>query len=380
MKLGVKIAGALLVVGLLLAVPILGIGGVAIVAASVAGVSSSSSSSLNTSAVPAEYVDVVIRAGSICSEITPSLIAAQIERESGWRKDALSEASAQGIAQFLPSTWSESGKDGDGDGVADINNPFDQIISQGHYMCAKIAEVKQYLDNGSASGDVISLALAAYNAGSGKVLEFHGVPPFEETQEYIRDIKQWAATKYAIVAPTGGAGRERIIEAAQKYLGLPYIYGGNDPVTGIDCSRFVQLVFQDLGVVLPRSADAQANSGLGQSIPPNLDQMQPGDVVAFRYPGAGTFHHVAIYAGGGQVIHASWYGTPLGYAPIDQSLEWRVLRIPLPGGDSNTSASAGPSGTIASSGGISSAQARATSASSFSWTVALSRRERAMAS
>ena len=84
--------------------------------------------------VPGEYQGVVLRAGSICPEITPPLIAAQIEAESNWNPNAGSGAGAQGMAQFMPGTWASAGKDGDGDGKADILNPKDAIYSQGAYM------------------------------------------------------------------------------------------------------------------------------------------------------------------------------------------------------------------------------------------------------
>ena len=119
--------------------------------------------------VPSEYVDVITRAGSVCEAITPALLAAQIEQESGWQPQVGSSAGAQGIAQFMPATWASSGMDGDGDGVADINNPIDAIWSQGNYMCGLAGQVQGYIDQGAASGDVVSLTLAAYNAGAGAV-------------------------------------------------------------------------------------------------------------------------------------------------------------------------------------------------------------------
>ena len=90
----------------------------------------SSASESTVSGVPAEYESDVIRAGSICQVVTPSIIAAQIDQESNWNPKAGSSAGAQGIAQFMPSTWASAGKDGDGDGKADIWNPHDAIWSQ----------------------------------------------------------------------------------------------------------------------------------------------------------------------------------------------------------------------------------------------------------
>lgn len=117
------------------------------------------------SGVPAEYLAAVMKAGSICKEITPSLIAAQIEAESGWDPKAVSPTGAQGIAQFMPGTWKTNGIDANNDGKADPFNPDDAIASQGAFMCALVEIVTGYTRSGQADGNTIDLALAAYNAG-----------------------------------------------------------------------------------------------------------------------------------------------------------------------------------------------------------------------
>lgn len=139
--------------------------------------------------VPAEYQTDLERAGSICQAITAPLIASQIEQESGWNSRAGSSAGAQGIAQFMPGTWASVGLDGDGDGKADVWNPHDAIWTQGHYMCNLVSQMQGYLDAGKVKGDVVDLALAAYNAGSGNVLSAGGIPNFEETKKYVARIK-----------------------------------------------------------------------------------------------------------------------------------------------------------------------------------------------
>ena len=60
--------------------------------------------------VPSEYAAFVQAAGEVCAGIPGSLIAAQIDAESGWNPDALSPAGAQGISQFMPTTWLEIGR------------------------------------------------------------------------------------------------------------------------------------------------------------------------------------------------------------------------------------------------------------------------------
>jgi len=94
----------------------------------------------------------------------------------------------------------------------------------------------------------------------------------------------------------GGAAPGQVLDAVQKYLGLPYIWGGNDPSVGLDCSSFVQNVFKDLGYSLPRVTWDQMNVGTKVD---SMAQAQPGDLL-FSHDGG----HVAIYLGGGKAVDA----------------------------------------------------------------------------
>jgi cell wall-associated NlpC family hydrolase len=67
------------------------------------------------------------------------------------------------------------------------------------------------------------------------------------------------------------------VDVAQRYLGVPYVFGGSNPATGLDCSGLVQLVFRQLGRSLPRTAQLQFNATERVS----QAQLQPGDLVFF---------------------------------------------------------------------------------------------------
>lgn len=67
------------------------------------------------------------------------------------------------------------------------------------------------------------------------------------------------------------------VDVGRQYLGVPYVFGGTNPATGLDCSGLVQLVFRRLGVSLPRTAQAQFDATARVA----LDDLQPGDLVFF---------------------------------------------------------------------------------------------------
>ncbi|HEY7235909.1 MAG TPA: C40 family peptidase [Gemmatimonadaceae bacterium] len=117
------------------------------------------------------------------------------------------------------------------------------------------------------------------------------------------------------ISEAGGAiappvSTTRVVPTAERYLGTPYRYGGTSPVTGFDCSGFVQYVFARNAVRLPRTSRQQAKVGV--SLPRNWRSLSPGDLVMFAERGE-PISHVAIYAGRNRIIHASASGGEVRY-------------------------------------------------------------------
>jgi cell wall-associated NlpC family hydrolase len=101
-------------------------------------------------------------------------------------------------------------------------------------------------------------------------------------------------------APTASAAR--VLQTADQYVGVPYVWGGNTPQSGFDCSGFTRYVFARQGITLPRTSREQARAGTGVAL--DFAAFLPGDLLLFAEPDE-AISHVAIYVGDGRIIHAS---------------------------------------------------------------------------
>ncbi|MDO8721844.1 MAG: NlpC/P60 family protein [Syntrophales bacterium] len=135
-----------------------------------------------------------------------------------------------------------------------------------------------------------ALRKAEFLKAGGVIDDFYIVSP----SEYAAAKKQYGESYL----------RDEIVRTAKSFIGVPYLWGGNDADTGFDCSGLTMTVYQLNGLDLPRTSREQAEVGS----PVTRNDLSKGDLVFFRTRGEGKVSHVGIYAGDNRFIHAPGKG------------------------------------------------------------------------
>lgn len=120
---------------------------------------------------------------------------------------------------------------------------------------------------------------------------------YKIAQGYVSS--DYVAQVDASVAASAGKGSQ-IVQYALELVGCPYVYGGSSP-SGFDCSGFTTYVMKHFGYTINRTASTQMDNGTSVS----RSELQPGDLVFFKYNTSKPVSHVGIYIGNGEFIHAS---------------------------------------------------------------------------
>ncbi|MDO4268081.1 MAG: SH3 domain-containing C40 family peptidase [Eubacteriales bacterium] len=217
---------------------------------------------------------------------------------------------------------------------------FDQAVSLAEEQ-AKLAEEKQRKNDAQVAIAALELAKeeAAGSAGgsvSEIIIEANPVksdnqkisaPTMASAEKKPAETKQDSSPSGSgsskgsstVVAGQTGPGAAAVVSAtrtaivayAKQFLGNPYVYGGTSLTNGADCSGFTQQIFKNFGITTGRSSRDQA--ARVKEIP--VSEAQPGDVLF--YASGDYINHVAIYIGGGEVIHASNPTTGITISPYN---------------------------------------------------------------
>ncbi|MEV0449796.1 bifunctional lytic transglycosylase/C40 family peptidase [Streptomyces sp. NPDC050600] len=234
-----------------------------------------------------------------------------------WDGTATAER-AVGPFQFLPSTWTSTGRDANDDHVADPHNADDAALGAAVYLCGQ----------GRNLTDRTQLKAAIFQ--------------YNHSDAYVTDVLSWIdrysqlATGQIPIGQTATGTARTVIQAALAQTGTPYSWGGgntNGPSTGIccspsgktgttirgfDCSGLTLYAYAQAGIHLPRTAAQQAGAGRRIPAPAGVGALQPGDLVFFAYDPTSdsTIHHVGIYLGNNQMINAARPGTLVRTEPL----------------------------------------------------------------
>ncbi|MGH9017284.1 MAG: C40 family peptidase [Acidimicrobiales bacterium] len=284
--LGTKVAAG--AAGLVLLVAVLAAGAGAGIA-SLLGGGDSPPSATATAEIPAAMLTLYQEAAATCPGLPWTVLAAigTVESDNGQSTlpgvhSGANEAGAEGPMQFEPATFSayDTPVPAGGANPPSPYDPTDAVYAAARDLCA----------NGAQNGANLSGAVFDYNHSQAYVTEVLGL-----AQSYGQTQAQTVAAGTA-----GGIA----VDWALAQVGTPYIWGGETPGVGFDCSGLVQAAYKVAGITLPRVAQDQYDATA--KLEPG-DPLQPGDLVFFG-GGPTDVTHVGIYVGNGQMVDAPYTG------------------------------------------------------------------------
>jgi cell wall-associated NlpC family hydrolase len=257
--------------------------------ASLLGGGDATPSATPTSDIPAAMLTLYQQAAATCPGLPWTVLAAIGTVESGNGTSNLpgvhsgaNSAGAEGPMQFEPATFATYDQPVPPGGT-DPPSPYDATD-------AVYAAARDLCANGAANGADLQAAVFAYNHASWYVTE-------------VLDLAYSYGPTQAQTVAAGTAGGIAV-DWALAQVGTPYIWGGETPGVGFDCSGLVQAAYKVAGITLPRVAQEQydATAKLGPGEP-----LQPGDLIFFG-GGPTDVTHVGIYIGNGQMVDAPHTG------------------------------------------------------------------------
>jgi cell wall-associated NlpC family hydrolase len=279
----------------LLAVPVVLLGAVT---AGLAGLPADAQPSAFASAdIPADLLGLYQQPAAGCPGLPWPVLAGigKVESDHDRPPGQVSSAGARGPMQLLPATWNAYGGDGNADGRIDPFDPADAIPAAAAYLCAL-----------GAARD-LTAAVATYRCGEQRECTDHS----RGSGGYAAQVLRWA-TRYTDPAGPAGPAATRAVQVALAQVGTPYLWGGETPGLGFDCSGLVQHAYSAAGLALPRTAQSQFDAG--PRLPPD-QAPQLGDLVFFG-TGPSRVTHVGIALGDGRMVDAPHTGALVRVEPI----------------------------------------------------------------
>lgn len=244
----------------------------------------------------------------------PKNAACELVREEGeWTFIKSGKAEGYVKTQFLLSGWNAKKRASESmETVAVVNTEGLKVREQPNTDCEVITQVPkgEELEVVSVEDDWVKILI-------------------DDEENYVSaeyvSVEEKLATGITLSELFYGQGvsdiRVDLVQYAKQFVGNPYVWGGTSLTKGADCSGFTMSVFKKFGVGLPRTSGEQANKGTKISIGEAL----PGDLIF--YAKGGRINHVALYMGGGQVVHASSPKTGIKISKYNYRTPYKIMRV-----------------------------------------------------
>lgn len=216
-----------------------------------------------------DYAAIIAQQQAEIEQIVAEKIAAEEAARAEAEKIAAEQAAAEAAENEQGYTEDDGSEDNYGE---DYNEDDDSSDYNGDYS-SETSEAGEAGDSGYAGEDY----------GNSEESDDSGYAGSETTTDTA-----------ASTTTSSGSGGSSVVDYAKQFVGNPYVWGGTSLTSGADCSGFVQSVYSNFGVSLPRTSYEQQNAGREVS----YSEAQPGDLICYG-------GHVAIYMGNGKIVHAS---------------------------------------------------------------------------
>ena len=185
---------------------------------------------------------------------------------------------------------------------ADVTIGYGLVQADGSTLNVRSGPGTSYYKVATLSDNAV-VTIVGINNGWYKIKTSSGTVGYVSS-EYMVTCKDSAGSRgdgtTAVAATSNSSMGQQVVAYAKQFMGVPYVYGGNGP-NSFDCSGFTSYIYRHFGYTLNRTASTQLSNGTAVA----KSELQPGDLVFFRYNTSYPASHVGIYIGNGQFIHAS---------------------------------------------------------------------------